>query len=1446
MPKKIRYQQIGGDLQNGGGYIVTYNIITGEFAQRTGDQIISDLSLATTVQLGNYLPLSGGTLTGGGAISSNGDIIVQQTEVGGNATGLFWQDIPNSQFISGIGAYTEHGNHYWHYLGWGAYPWSTATSLAVGDNVFTYKDHKVYHAGNVENFIFGTNWTGTTEASSYDLGLPPNSFKPSKSGFYRPNNENDYGSLLIWVSHTYTTNEYGVGIAFGYDGLEAYITGTDSAGNKTPNRRIWQSENFNPDTKVNNIESVIGIGFTASDPNLAPYFYHPVAGHRFLGTQTWVNTNFIPKTHPAYGITQNYLDGWFSYWGYGNSSVLSPSSIQPTKFQFGFTSWNQNNNSPFADYLHFGGYTDSSGQNQNLIVFNKQTFGLRQYQGTWQSPTAYQSFVDYWNTGNLPDPLRNNGNNTLKTITTANYNDVVDGGGMIWLGDVYGIPTSDTGMESIYGTIFNLNGLVSHDKTQLIFNGQNGHIQYRKSFYANTAWTAPRTIWDNDNLPNPMASRGGWFNAFTAKTDNINSITQYSGDPATTGFKSYYGTSLHLRGSDNWWYHRLDFSTDGDRIDLWQGINVTDMSYKGKIPIIPDGITNWTNENLPDYRIYGLGNFVPQYEMNVNTPKPTGFYSYYGGITTGDSPFGYATILHHSYMGSSEFSQIAIQKGAIGMAFRTDSTDWKKVYHEDNFNPGDYVHRTIDQDVGGLKTFTGVYSAWQLNGDNYYARGFIQSLPSRVAIGTTNDNDVVFYRNVIEKVRIADSFTEFYHWVVVPDGLYDQHAVNMGQLNTKVSKSGDTMTGTLSLTNGANIRINGTDSNWVQSYRNTTGDTGIVAAFEYAHYATRWKGGMKRGGGTNSLGFSYEFSEDDGATYTEKVLIQPDSNIVTQSFGSANLWYYAYQQVNNKVSKSGDTMTGNLYALTISAQNTTDRLIYDRIENYGSPLKINANASLGIYLQADYNNILYVGTSYLETYRDLYVSNGSTLYTSSHGNSSQWYTSYQNGLVNRGAVFQSNVDANNLGNQQSAIVSIELGNGTGNTNFPVNNTYGTFMKMTAVSFTSEFFHENGGELWHRNWYLGSSPQSTPFRKIWDSVNFNPAQYVTTSSLNSTLAGYATLAGVQTFQNTITFSQSPVIPTGTLGSHAVNLAQVTGNFVERPGGYSVLISNANLNSYFSTGFFRGVNLVNAPENNTGWWYITVEGHDGSWCKQTATTYGSGNIPNRTFQRVCSGGNWGSWYQVWTTQDITLTNILQWNDIFNYGVRVNNIFTGNSGHSLALIDEYNGGDGGLYDIDYGKIVAGKDSPEFLKYGSNYNEWNGININIGNDLIGIGKATTNDEDKVQVAGNISVEAVDFNTVPIDLILNPLYNTDGNVRFSRNFHITIVTSQPVLLPQKPILGQTFIIHNNSDSPIPVSHDNVGVLFTLEAYQKITGDAYSRGYLFDRDPKEFKKYDIE
>lgn len=87
------------------------------------------------------------------------------------------------------------------------------------------------------------------------------------------------------------------------------------------------------------------------------------------------------------------------------------------------------------------------------------------------------------------------------------------------------------------------------------------------------------------------------------------------------------------------------------------------------------------------------------------------------------------------------------------------------------------------------------------------------------------------------------------------------------------------------------------------------------------------------------------------------------------------------------------------------------------------------------------------------------------------------------------------------------------------------------------------FMDGSGLTYVRDRYSGTTWGTWKIIANRDWVTSQLGSYVTQSSLNTQLAGYATLAGVQTFSNTITFGQSPIVPTGTLGTHAVNLNQL---------------------------------------------------------------------------------------------------------------------------------------------------------------------------------------------------------------------------------------------------------------------------------------------------------------
>ena len=86
------------------------------------------------------------------------------------------------------------------------------------------------------------------------------------------------------------------------------------------------------------------------------------------------------------------VDGYASYLLRDDNRIISPSEDPAGRLQFGFTSWANNNTAPYADYLHLRSYTDASGGSDNLVTFKKSGIGMRIWQQTWGSGTAYSTY----------------------------------------------------------------------------------------------------------------------------------------------------------------------------------------------------------------------------------------------------------------------------------------------------------------------------------------------------------------------------------------------------------------------------------------------------------------------------------------------------------------------------------------------------------------------------------------------------------------------------------------------------------------------------------------------------------------------------------------------------------------------------------------------------------------------------------------------------------------------------------------------------------------------------------------------------------------------------------------------------------------------------------------------------------------------------------------------
>ena len=109
-----------------------------------------------------------------------------------------------------------------------------------------------------------------------------------------------------------------------------------------------------------------------------------------------------------------------------NDTSISPDDVGNNRIQVNFTSFNNNGNSPYADAIHFNTWSDNTGGNQNLLMLNKTSIGLRIYQGTFGSSSAYSTYKDVVladSNGNVgigisspSTPLHVNGNITCTTL----------------------------------------------------------------------------------------------------------------------------------------------------------------------------------------------------------------------------------------------------------------------------------------------------------------------------------------------------------------------------------------------------------------------------------------------------------------------------------------------------------------------------------------------------------------------------------------------------------------------------------------------------------------------------------------------------------------------------------------------------------------------------------------------------------------------------------------------------------------------------------------------------------------------------------------------------------------------------------------------------------------------------------------------------------------------
>ena len=107
-----------------------------------------------------YVKKAGDTMTGTLNIAAAGyntevsldGIKLETSRNSSNAKGLFYRNFDKTGYIGGIGMFsTGNGSIYRAYnayVGWDNSPWNSANNLTVSKDAFTYKNNKIWHAGN--------------------------------------------------------------------------------------------------------------------------------------------------------------------------------------------------------------------------------------------------------------------------------------------------------------------------------------------------------------------------------------------------------------------------------------------------------------------------------------------------------------------------------------------------------------------------------------------------------------------------------------------------------------------------------------------------------------------------------------------------------------------------------------------------------------------------------------------------------------------------------------------------------------------------------------------------------------------------------------------------------------------------------------------------------------------------------------------------------------------------------------------------------------------------------------------------------------------------------------------------------------------------------------------------------------------------------------------------
>ncbi len=1149
--------------------------------------------------------------------------------------------------------------------------------------------------------------------------------------------------------------------------------------------------------------------------------------------------NYIPTSHSVYNITQSEINGWRRYLGYWDNRNIQPAHILPEKLQFGFTNWFNNGDQAghYADYLHFGGYQDGSGGNQNLIMFSKNGFGLRQFQGSWQGVSKYQSYVDYWNTGHFSQGDINawqfNRFNTqpMSLLSSANNANNLTSSGFYQIG--YGTQNSGANL----GINDNVRGLLhfetenTYSASQIQTQRYEGNILSRTK--ADGVWSEWVRHWGNNDFNQSdinnwnskangnhthlslyneehngdvdthtllddnkfkfvhriSAGSVGSFNMFPTP-NNANSILAIATHPGG------YGTLFGINGESEIFTKNVSAGTYSP---IWRQLAYKDWVLQ-QIPSLNNYVTLDTEQNIAGRKTFSVytGNGYTGAPVMINgngstnTIFPTlAFHQpglYAGTLSYRGNGFyfmnmdgnGFDFVRAAGYVKDGSSNQMLLLGGGSHedknkYIFGSNHTGTVEAYSPDtglpvnSFKPikSGFYRPNNENEYGSLL----IWAEHPQTGNGFYGAGMAFDYGGTNAYLTGIDGAGNKTSN--KKLWHSGDFTQAYvtEWI---------NAANAGVLTNGSAVQVDGVGG---INQGSGSRANKVwfDYNWAGS-----GRAGSVINFSGLNPSYNVELFAAYHGDSNAIGIRTR--NGDNGLWSLPRWLWNSENFKPSEYYNNHKGSIAHQ--DNLVANgsqwisTGDTGTnfdGALANKTVEGTFANFNAYDKDSKNLGFTLMARTSTEQGIYyktwygggsqtwrrlLEAGDNTIRSLGFSggNINDYPYIYTLDGQFKYLLSQEvfpDAGNWGTG-NNAWLLSGRKTIGELAWRNYGNGHTVF---DISNGI--TPWGVNKSN----KDADVAWSESYPTLVGG-----NGFNTYGVRVDSARNADNLGNISAGSYVTQPNLNTQLSNYATLNGIQTFTNTNTFLQSPVIPDGTLGAHAVNKNQIelsTGN--EGEGGQALKI-NGN-NSVTLTNFFvtsrdgsrnpndiapnltpRRVRFDFAAANSAGlggsgnyagiMTYSPWDGTTGStgdssyqlaFANQTGIN-GSG-VPMLKIRKGIDG-NWSaSWYKFWTQADFTITNIQQWNDAFQNGLRLNQDFTVFTGNEVMITDNYFANESGLIDTSYKNAIACKVN-EYYKFGSNIHGWEGINYHYEKQTVGIGGEADSDN-KVRVEGCVKATA-------------------------------------------------------------------------------------------------------